>query len=138
MKKLSMSDVMMLSILVVCCVLTAVFMGLYINNYEIKNRVNAQQPIRVYTDADILESRLIVSDHDKRVGGISKQLSNCLTFDRGQCYYNVYLERGFNSNDVVMGGDGILRLSLEYDNDIQKHRDIAKKPLQIELGLPTK
>lgn len=137
MKKLSINDMLMISILVVCCILTAVFMGLYINDYKINKRVDAQQPIRVYTDADILESRLIVSDHDKRVGGISNQLSNCLLFDRDQCYYNVYLELGFNSKDVVMR-DGILKLSIEYDNNIQKHRNIAKKPLQIEMGLPLK
>lgn len=132
--KLSESG-MMISILIVCAVLTVVLMGLSLNDYHIKKRISEQpQPEHVYTDADILESRVIVADHDKRVAGISNQLSNCLTFDREQCYYNVYIERGFDLNDIVTNG-GILQLSNRYNNNIQNHRNIAKKPLQLELGL---
>lgn len=135
MRKLSVSDMVMGSILIFCVILTIVLMALNVNKYNIKKRNGDQpQPEQVYTDAHILESRVIVADHDKRVAGIANKLSDCLLFDREQCYYNVYLERGFDSKDVVMR-DGILKLSLDYDNNIQKHRIIAKKPLQIELGL---
>ena len=133
MNKLSVSDKVMGSILAVCCMLTFVFMGLFINDQNLKKRINTQ-PQQGYTDANILESRLIVADHDKRVDGISNQLSNCLIFDREQCYYNIYIERGFDMNDVVTK-DGVMQFSTKYNNDIQHHRNIAKKPLQIEMGL---
>lgn len=135
MRKLSVSDMVMSSILIICVILTIVLMAFNVNRYNIKKRISEQpQPEQVYTDADILESRVTVADHDKRVAGISNQLSNCLTFDREQCYYNVYIERGFDLNDIVTNG-GILQLSNRYNNNIQNHRNIAKKPLQIELGL---
>lgn len=135
MRKLSVSDMVMGSILIFCVILTIVLMALNVNKYNIKKRNGDQpQPQQGYTDANILESRLIVSDHDKRVDGISNQLSNCLIFDREQCYYNVYIERGFNMNDVVTK-DGVMQFSTKYNSDIQHHRNIAKKPLQIEMGL---